>query len=125
MAKTPGLPVPSPVEDKRTQSTSSRSYSLKNSPGSDPITFEVDGYRFGCALGMESHFPEVRLAGIDDDALGCGHLPYSGPGRGPAVAKLAPFSVAFGVRVLPSVPKDSNRKACLLWRSGDSSSKRT
>ena len=29
------------------------------SPGSDPITFVVDGYRFGCALGMESHFPEV------------------------------------------------------------------
>jgi len=53
----------------------------------------------------------LRLAGIDDNALGCGHLAYSGPGRGPAVAKLAPFSAAFGVRVLPSVraPKDSNR----------------
>jgi predicted amidohydrolase len=28
-------------------------------PGSDPITFEVDGLRFGCALGIEVHFPEV------------------------------------------------------------------
>jgi predicted amidohydrolase len=28
-------------------------------PGSGPVTFEVDGTRFGCALGMEPHFPEV------------------------------------------------------------------
>lgn len=30
-------------------------------PGLDPITFEVNGLRFGCSLGMESHFPEVFL----------------------------------------------------------------
>jgi predicted amidohydrolase len=29
------------------------------SPGRQPITFEVDGWRFGCALGLECHFPEV------------------------------------------------------------------
>jgi predicted amidohydrolase len=29
------------------------------SPGTEPLTFEVDGVRFGCALGIESHFPEV------------------------------------------------------------------
>ena len=29
------------------------------SPGLSPITFEVDGWVFGCALGMESHFGEV------------------------------------------------------------------
>jgi predicted amidohydrolase len=29
------------------------------SPGVEPLTFEVDGVRFGCALGIESHFPEV------------------------------------------------------------------
>ena len=28
-------------------------------PGSTPVTFDVDGTRFGCALGMEAHFPEV------------------------------------------------------------------
>jgi predicted amidohydrolase len=28
-------------------------------PGSAPVTFDVDGIRFGCALGMETHFPEV------------------------------------------------------------------
>ncbi|MGW3642391.1 carbon-nitrogen hydrolase family protein, partial [Streptomyces sp. NPDC005143] len=29
------------------------------SPGSGPVTFEVDGVRFGCSLGMETHFPEI------------------------------------------------------------------
>jgi predicted amidohydrolase len=28
-------------------------------PGSAPVTFTVDGVRFGCALGMEAAFPEV------------------------------------------------------------------
>ncbi|WP_239117760.1 carbon-nitrogen hydrolase family protein [Paractinoplanes ferrugineus] len=28
-------------------------------PGSAPVTFIVDGVRFGCALGMEATFPEV------------------------------------------------------------------
>jgi predicted amidohydrolase len=28
-------------------------------PGSGPVTFEVDGLRFGCAVGIEVHFPEV------------------------------------------------------------------
>jgi predicted amidohydrolase len=30
-------------------------------PGSSPVTFTVDGVRFGCALGMEATFPEVFL----------------------------------------------------------------
>lgn len=33
--------------------------SFMYSPGNKPITFEVDGLRFGCALGMEVHYPEV------------------------------------------------------------------
>ena len=28
-------------------------------PGAVPVTFAVDGVRFGCALGIEVHFPEV------------------------------------------------------------------
>jgi predicted amidohydrolase len=28
-------------------------------PGRDPCVFEVDGWRFGCALCIEVHFPEV------------------------------------------------------------------
>ncbi|MFE7576953.1 carbon-nitrogen hydrolase family protein [Streptomyces sp. NPDC057521] len=29
------------------------------SPGVSPVTFEVDGVRFGCLLGMEIHYPEL------------------------------------------------------------------
>ena len=35
--------------------------SFMYTPGSTPVTFEVDGIRFGCALGMESHYPEIFL----------------------------------------------------------------
>ncbi|UXN58763.1 carbon-nitrogen hydrolase family protein [Phyllobacterium zundukense] len=33
--------------------------SFMYSPGKVPVTFEVDGLRFGCALGMELHYPEI------------------------------------------------------------------
>jgi predicted amidohydrolase len=35
--------------------------SFMYTPGSVPVTFDVDGLRFGCALGMETHFPEIYL----------------------------------------------------------------
>jgi predicted amidohydrolase len=35
--------------------------SFMYTPGSVPVTFEIDGVRFGCALGMESHFPEIFI----------------------------------------------------------------
>lgn len=28
-------------------------------PGTEPVVFEIDGYRFGCAICIESQFPEV------------------------------------------------------------------
>ncbi len=33
--------------------------SFMYAPGKIPVTFEVDGVRFGCALGMETHYPEI------------------------------------------------------------------
>ncbi|MDI5968294.1 carbon-nitrogen hydrolase family protein [Streptomyces sp. SL13] len=33
--------------------------SFMYAPGVAPVTFAVDGVRFGCALGMECHFPEI------------------------------------------------------------------
>ncbi|WP_117192931.1 carbon-nitrogen hydrolase family protein [Rhizobium terrae] len=33
--------------------------SFMYTPGAIPVTFEVDGLRFGLALGMEVHFPEI------------------------------------------------------------------
>lgn len=35
--------------------------SFMYTPGSTPVTFDVDGVRFGCLLGMEVHFPELFL----------------------------------------------------------------
>ena len=35
--------------------------SFMYTPGSIPVTFDVDGLCFGCALGMESHFPEIFI----------------------------------------------------------------
>jgi predicted amidohydrolase len=35
--------------------------SFMYSPGKIPVTFEIDGVRFGCALGMESHYPEIFI----------------------------------------------------------------
>jgi predicted amidohydrolase len=35
--------------------------SFMYTPGATPVTFEVDGVRFGCLLGMEVHFPELFL----------------------------------------------------------------
>ncbi|HEV7319033.1 MAG TPA: carbon-nitrogen hydrolase family protein [Ensifer sp.] len=33
--------------------------SFMYTPGKSPVTFDVDGIRFGCALGMETHYPEL------------------------------------------------------------------
>jgi predicted amidohydrolase len=43
--------------DERFLSATKLSYLY--TPGSAPVTFTVDGVRFGCALGIEAHFPEV------------------------------------------------------------------
>jgi predicted amidohydrolase len=48
-------------------------------PGSTPITFTVDGVRFGCALGMEATFPEVFLEYERQD-VDCVLFSTHGPG---------------------------------------------
>lgn len=35
--------------------------SFMYSPGKAAVTFEVDGFRFGCAMGMEVHYPELFI----------------------------------------------------------------
>jgi predicted amidohydrolase len=35
--------------------------SFMYSPGKIPVTFEIDGVRFGCGLGMEAQYPEIFL----------------------------------------------------------------
>lgn len=43
--------------DERLLSKTKVSYMY--SPGISPVTFDVDGVRFGCLLGMEIHYPEL------------------------------------------------------------------
>lgn len=59
--------------------------SFMYTPGSIPVTFEVDGFRFGCTLGMESHFPEIF---IDYERLDVDCVLFStiSPTDGPAFA---------------------------------------
>ena len=60
---------------------SSTKLSFMYTPGSDPVTFEVDGLRFGCAMGIEVHFPEVwaEYERLDVDGV----LFSTGPGQTP------------------------------------------
>jgi len=53
--------------------------SFMYTPGSGPVTFEVDGLRFGCAMGLEVHFPEVfaEYERLDVDGV----LISTGPGQ--------------------------------------------
>jgi predicted amidohydrolase len=65
--------------DERLLSTTKLSFMY--TPGSDPVTFEVDGLRFGCAMGIEVHFPEVwaEYERLDVDGV----LFSTGPGQTP------------------------------------------
>ena len=60
---------------------SSTKLSFMYTPGSGPVTFEVDGLRFGCAMGIEVHFPEVwaEYERLDVDGV----LFSTGPGQTP------------------------------------------
>jgi predicted amidohydrolase len=68
--------------DERLLSNTKISYMY--SPGAAPVTFELDGLRFGCALGMESHFPEtfIEYERLDVDCVlfsTTGGMPSDGP----------------------------------------------
>ncbi|WP_209791312.1 carbon-nitrogen hydrolase family protein [Ensifer adhaerens] len=55
--------------DERMLSNTKVSYLY--TPGNAPVTFEIDGIRFGCALGMETHYPEIftEYEGLDVDCV--------------------------------------------------------
>lgn len=50
-------------------------------PGSSPVTFDIDGLRFGCSLGMECHFPEIFL---EYERLGVDCVLFSTTGGAPS-----------------------------------------
>ena len=58
-------------------------------PGTLPIIFEVNGLRFGCALGMESHFPEIF---VEYEQLGVDCVLFSTTGGSAAYSNDSAFS---------------------------------
>jgi predicted amidohydrolase len=50
-------------------------------PGSEPVTFEVDGYRFGLALGLDVIFPEIftEYDRLGADAVLVSYASINGP----------------------------------------------
>ncbi|NUR03866.1 MAG: carbon-nitrogen hydrolase family protein [Streptomyces sp.] len=72
--------------DERLLSKTKVSYMY--SPGISPVTFEVDGVRFGCLLGMEIHYPEL-FAEYEKLDVDCVLLSTSGtPGNTTAQAQV-------------------------------------
>ena len=67
--------------DERTLSATKLTYMY--TPGTEPVTFEVDGYRFGLALGMDVHFPELYTAyeRLDVDGVLVSYETGGDPGR--------------------------------------------
>ncbi len=58
--------------------------SFMYAPGKIPVAFEVDGVRFGCALGMETHYPEIfrEYEALDVDCVlfsTTGEVPVAAP----------------------------------------------
>jgi predicted amidohydrolase len=55
--------------DKRLLSLTELTYLY--TPGTEPIVFDVDGYRFGCAICIEIQFPElfIQYAELDVDCV--------------------------------------------------------
>jgi predicted amidohydrolase len=70
--------------------------SFMYTPGTRPVTFEVDGLRLGCALGIEVHFPEVftEYERLDVDGV---LFSTTGPGQTPEGAA----AQATGIRRWP------------------------
>lgn len=58
--------------------------SFMYSPGTVPVTFEIDGFRFGCALGMEAHYPEIFM---EYEKLNVDCVLFSTAGDGPSMPR--------------------------------------
>lgn len=65
--------------DERALSTTKVSWMY--TPGSEPVTFEVDGYRFGLALGLDVIFPEIftEYDRLGADAVLVSYASINGP----------------------------------------------
>jgi predicted amidohydrolase len=73
-------------------------------PGAEPVTFEVDGVRFGCSLGMEVHFPEIFG---EDERLDVDCVLFSTMGTWTIGAPTAEGSAVFAAEALAHAATNS------------------
>ena len=57
---------------------------LMYTPGRDPLVFTARGLRFGCALGMETHYPEI-FSGYEELDVDCVLFSTAGSPQSPGV----------------------------------------
>jgi len=72
--------------------------SFMYSPGATAVTFEVDGVRLGCAMGMETHYPEIFM---EYERLGVDCVLFSTTGE------VSPSATAFAAEVLGHAASNS------------------
>ncbi|MET7497502.1 carbon-nitrogen hydrolase family protein [Streptomyces sp900116325] len=87
--------------DERLLSNTEVSYMY--SPGTSPVTFDVDGVRFGCLLGMEIHYPEL-FAEYEKLDVDCVLFSTTGISPGNAAAQAQGHAAANSYWVSFSVP---------------------
>lgn len=87
--------------DERLLSKTKISYMY--SPGVSPVTFDVDGVRFGCLLGMEIHYPEL-FAEYEKLDVDCVLLSTTGVSPGNAAVQAQGHAAANSYWVSFSVP---------------------
>ncbi|WP_202817759.1 carbon-nitrogen hydrolase family protein [Kribbella sp. ALI-6-A] len=80
--------------DERTLSTTKLNFMY--TPGTKPITFDLDGYRFGLAVGMDAHIPEIFIDYVrrDVDAVLLSYATTGLTAGQDAVAAVAPANAA-------------------------------
>jgi predicted amidohydrolase len=101
--------------DERRLSKTKVSYMY--SPGVSPVTFEVDGVRFGCLLGMEIHYPEL-FAEYERLDVGCVLFSTSGtPGNTAAQAQGHAAVNSYWVSL--SVPSQHSAPSGIVAPNGD------
>jgi len=101
--------------DERLLSKTKVSYMY--SPGVSPVTFEVDGVRFGCLLGMEIHYPEL-FAEYEKLDVDCVLFSTSGtPGNTAAQAQGHATVNSYWVSL--SVPTQHNAPSGIVAPNGD------
>ncbi|MER5635421.1 carbon-nitrogen hydrolase family protein [Kitasatospora sp. NPDC002227] len=87
--------------DERRLSNTKVSYLY--SPGVSPVTFDVDGVRFGCLLGMEIHYPEL-FAEYESLDVDCVLFSTTGVSPGNAAAQAQGHAAVNSYWVSFSVP---------------------